>query len=231
MKVMTFNIRQGGGERKESIMDSISHHEPDVLVLTEFRENKNSEYFRTKLASSGFINSAVASIAKGLNTVFLASKVPFVTETFHKELNGDGHRLLLAHFQDFSIAGVYFAQKKEKEILFNFLIKNASDLFHQEALIIGDFNTGKHLVDEVGRTFHCANEFQLLEHNGFIDIWRTRNKKKREYSWYSNVGNGFRIDHIFATPELNEQVESVFYSHIEREEEVSDHSAMIMNFR
>jgi exodeoxyribonuclease III len=230
MKVMTFNIRQGGGDRKESIINSINNHDPDVLVLTEFRENKNSEYFRTKLATSGYINSAVASITKNLSTVLIASKIPFITETFHKELNGEGHRLLLAHFHDFSIAGVYFAQKKEKEILFNFLIKNASDLFYQEALIIGDFNTGKHLIDEVGKVFHCVNEFQLLEHNGFIDTWRTRNKEKREYSWYSNIGNGFRIDHIFATPKLNEQVESVFYSHIEREEDVSDHSAMIINF-
>lgn len=231
MKVMTFNIRQGGGDRNEVIMDSISSHDPDVLVLTEFRENKNSQYFRVKLAEVGYLNSAVASITKGLNTVYVASKTPFVAETFHKELNSEGHRLILAHFNELSIAGVYFAQKQEKEILFNFLNDNASTLLTRKCLVIGDFNTGKHFIDEVGKTFHCAKEFEHLEHNGFIDTWRSRNIETKEYTWFSNVGNGFRIDHAFATSALNEQVESVFYSHKERETGVSDHSAMIINFR
>jgi exodeoxyribonuclease III len=231
MKVMTFNIRQGGGDRNERIINSIAIHNPDILVLTEFRENKNSQYFKTSLSELGYLNSAVASIEKGLNTVCLASKRSFVPETFHKELNGEGHRLIVGYFNALTVVGVYFAQKQEKEILFNFLNDNASALLNKNCLIIGDFNTGKHFVDEVGKTFYCDRDFENLERNGFIDTWRSRNIETQEYSWVSNVGNGFRIDHAFASPDLNEIVESVFYSHKERENGISDHSAMIINFR
>jgi exodeoxyribonuclease III len=231
MKVMTFNIRQGGGDRKERIIDSISCHDPDILVLTEFRENKHTQYFRTRLSKLGYLNSAVASKDTGLNTVCVASKNSFVPETFQKELNGEGHRLVVAHFNEFTVVGVYFAQKQEKNILFNFINNNASVLSKQRCLIIGDFNTGKHFIDEEGKTFHCAKEFEDLEGSGFVDTWRSRNTEAREYSWFSNIGNGFRIDHAFATFDLNARVESVFYSHEEREKGVSDHSAMIINFR
>lgn len=229
MKVMTLNIRQGGGDRAENIIKSINSHNPDVLILTEFRENQNSKLFRSALAKHGFLNIAVASIQKGLNTVLIASKYPFVTETFQNQLNGEGHRLILAHFEAFSVAGVYFAQKKEKQILFDFLNNNSSYLTKRECLLTGDFNTGKHNLDEVGKTFHCAKDFEILEQNGFIDAWRSRNSDKLEYSWFSNVGNGFRIDHAFATPDLNSKIEEIYYSHKEREEDVSDHSAMIIN--
>jgi exonuclease III len=231
MKIMTFNIRQGGGDRSESILDSISDHDPDVLALTEFRENKNTLYFKTKLSEFGYRNFAVASIDKGLNTVCVASKKSFVPETFHKELNEEGHRLVVAHFDEISVAGVYFAQKQEKEILFNFLNDDAAHLLGKNSLIIGDFNTGKHCIDEEGKTFHCSKEFENLERSGFIDTWRSRNIGVREYSWFSNIGNGFRIDHAFATPDLNDMIESVFYSHNEREHGISDHSAMIINIR
>ncbi len=230
MKIMTFNIRQGGGNRFDSIINSIKTHNPDVLVLTEFRENKNSKKFRDEFAQLGFISSAVATIEKGLNTVFVASKTAFVPETFHKELSDQGHRLLLVHFEEITIAGVYFGQKAEKEVLFNF-INNASLFYNPKSLIIGDFNTGKHYIDETGKTFHCSKDFEQLEENGFIDAWRSRNAGNKEYSWYSSVGNGFRIDHTFVTPELNEHVENVYYSHEERENGVSDHSAMIIKFR
>ena len=82
------------------------------MILTEFRENKNSGFFRTKLAELGYLNTAVASIKKGLNTVFIASKDSFVSETFYKELNEESHRLVLVHFKDISIAGVLLCTKK-----------------------------------------------------------------------------------------------------------------------
>ena len=200
-------------------------------MLTEFRENKNSEFFRTKLAELGYLNTAVASVKKGLNTVLIASKHPFVSETFYKELNEESHRLVLVHFKDLSIAGVYFAQKSEKEILFNFLNNNISELLGQYGLVIGDFNTGKHFIDEKEKTFHCAKHFEELELNGLVDTWRSRNGDTKEYTWFSNIGNGFRIDHAFATPKLNDNVDSVYYSHRERQNGVSDHSAMIIKFR
>ena len=228
MIIMGFNIRQGGGNRVESIIKTIEGHNPDVLVLTEFRENKNSNYFRTQLNKLGYIMHSVASIEKGLNTVLIAAKKPFITNTFQKELQGESHRLLVAKFADITIAGVYFAQKNKKKILFDFLQNNCREILGSNGVIIGDFNTGKHMIDEQGKTFYCASEFEDLEANGLVDSWRTRNLDKTEYSWFSTAGNGFRIDHAFMTPSLDKYVEDVHYSHKERENGISDHSSLIM---
>ncbi|HSV42525.1 MAG TPA: hypothetical protein VLH13_03840, partial [Methanomassiliicoccales archaeon] len=50
----------------------------------------------------------------------------------------------------------------------------------------------------------------------------------REYSWYSSKGNGFRLDHVLATPYLDRPVWAK-YSHQERERGLSDHSVLIFD--
>ena len=95
-------------------------------------------------------------------------------------------------------------------------------------LVIGDFNTGNFYEDEKNATFSCTREFNELKVNGLIDSWRSRNKDIKEFSWYSHAGNGFRIDHIFSTPIINDRIKDIYYSHNEREQKISDHSAMIV---
>ena len=41
-------------------------------------------------------------------------------------------------------------------------------------------------------------------------------------------GNGFRLDHAFATPSLRSRITSCRYSHAERDAGISDHSIMIV---
>ena len=138
------------------------------------------------------------------------------------------HRALFAQFDGFSIMGLYFAIGKEKSPLFEFLNHEGAQLMGDYGVLIGDFNTGIHRVDEAKATFNCEPEFRALEDNGCIDTWRSRNPDKREFSWYSNKGNGFRIDHAFATPAMNAYIKDVYYSHEEREQGVTDHSAMVV---
>lgn len=230
MKIMTFNIRAGGGERCGRIIESIQKHDPDTVVLTEFRENKNAHYLRGSLYSLGYRSSAAASVEVKTNTVFIASRQSFVASAFPMELGNHSHRALLAEFSDISVMGVYFAQKKEKARLFDFLNRDGKTLMKENGVVIGDFNTGKYYLDEAQKTFDCADQFEALEKNGFIDSWRSRNLSKKEFSWFSNAGNGFRIDHAFSTSLLDDKIADVFYSHEEREAGISDHSALIVDF-
>lgn len=112
-----------------------------------------------------------------------------------------------------------------------FLNQKGFRIFGTQGIILEDFNTGKYLLDEKGATFSCADEFYELERNKFVDAWRCRNRKIREFSWYSHAGNGFRIDHAFVSPELNHKVEKIYYSHMERIDGVSEHSALILELR
>ena len=91
-----------------------------------------------------------------------------------------------------------------------------------------------HGVDEVGRTFVCSGHFAKLPTLGWSDMWRQHNSGNTEWTWFSKFrggvrGNGFRLDHAFATPSLRPRVVACRYSHAEREAGVSDHSMLIVD--
>jgi len=39
MKIVTLNIRHGGGKRIHQILDHLDKYHSDIIVLTEYREN------------------------------------------------------------------------------------------------------------------------------------------------------------------------------------------------
>ena len=230
MKVVTLNIRHGDGTKAKQLLCVLTEFSADVVVLTEYRENSNSDIFKTSLFDLGYKWQASNSIDPKQNSVFLAARIPFVCNSQLGEPGVHQHRLLLAKFSGFNVIGVYFPQNEEKRPVFEFLIKNARGLLGEAGLLIGDFNTGKPYIDEVGKTFACADCFDDLETAGLVDAWRTRNPDLREYSWFSAAKNGFRIDHVFCTERLNLQVTRIATEHGPREVIATDHSAMVVEF-
>ena len=43
MKILSINIRHGGGTRVDAILENLGTHHFDVLVLSEFRHNRVGE--------------------------------------------------------------------------------------------------------------------------------------------------------------------------------------------
>ena len=228
MKLVTLNIQQGGGRRIRGILDYLRSQDADVIVLTEFRGNSNADAIRSGLEAPGFRHFASASIAPKENTVCIFSRQPFVPRTYLGLPVRDQRRLISAHFDDLAIYGVYFAQKQAKATLFEFLAGSSCRPTEAAHFIVGDFNTGLHFQDEEGATFHCTAEFKALSESGFVDSWRSRNLDTKEFSWYSNHSNGFRIDHVFASPEADSMIKRIFYDHTPREAKVTDHSALVV---
>jgi exonuclease III len=116
------------------------------------------------------------------------------------------------------------------------VLQAAKSRLPEPFLFIGDWNTGAHWADETGKTFKCAEHFGRLSTSGWTDLWRFFHPGTTEYTWYSKLkggarGNGFRLDHTFATPSLIPRVTSCRYSHTEREARVSDHSIMIVELK
>ena len=99
----------------------------------------------------------------------------------------------------------------------------------RRALAMGDFNTCRAYVDEPGATDVTALFLDKIQDAGYRDVWRDRFPDGREYSWYSHRGNGFRIDHAFASSRLALSGSAdIRYSHAERTSGLSDHSALIV---
>jgi exonuclease III len=94
-------------------------------------------------------------------------------------------------------------------------------------LLVGDLNTDRRCMEDPRRTLPCAEKFEALEESGWVDVWR-RGRSGSEVTWVSQAGTGFRLDHAFASPEMAGRVRGCWYSHVERERRVSDHSVLVV---
>jgi exodeoxyribonuclease-3 len=232
MKILSLNIRQGGGgDRVKSILKEIElAPDNDVVVLTEFRDNDNRAYFKTVLDYLGYKHQYDTTGEPLQNSVFVASKIPCKFKVF-KKLGVHSHRVVQVNMDmtDLKIFACYFPQKNEKKPLFKFLLKVLPKL--PKAILCGDINTGKREIDENGKSFYCYKQFEQLETSANLtDAWRAIHGDKKEYSWYSNKGNGFRIDHFFVSAQLKPRIKDCYYNHEvrERKDKVSDHSMMVL---
>ena len=230
MRIVTLNIRQGGGSRLEKLLSRILSLNADTLVLTEFRENKNAVIIKNSLTEAGYLWQSACDNDSSINSIFIASRVEFEKAYLFGLPVSCRHRALLVKFSNFSLLAVYFAQGKEKQTLFDYISSCCVQELLPRGLVIGDFNTGRPYLDEANKSFACTESFANLEKIGLIDSWRSRNLECREFSWYSNRGNGFRIDHVFSTLLLDQSIQHVGYDHLPRINDETDHSAMIVEF-
>ena len=225
MKVTTWNIRHGGGNRINEIIKWIENHDTDYFVITEYRNNENGLLLSKALAECGYLFQLMPQIEKNKNTVMIASKHEFTGVYFHNELGDDYSRVIKVEDDEIIIYGVYFPQKNEKKKIFEFLLNEMNQQADKTRIFIGDFNTGKPYIDEEKKTFYCSEYIDAIE-KSHVDAWRCINKDKREYSWYSNLGNGFRVDHVFINQSDKNKIAQCFYLHEKRIDKTSDHSIM-----
>ena len=52
MKILTLNIRHGGGKRSEPILEHVGAERPDVVVLAEYRPNFTGKRLGSRLRAS-----------------------------------------------------------------------------------------------------------------------------------------------------------------------------------
>ena len=231
MIISTWNLRHGGGSRIKDIIEVLKDNiQTDILVLTEFRNNSNKEILLSSLEKMGYAFFYMPKSEPKINTVFIATKKNYNVEYF-EELKEHKQRVVKIKASNFSIYGCYFPQQKLKKEVFEFLLNQIQIYPNENIIITGDLNTGKHYLDEKGASFYCSEYFDKLEQKGMIDAWRLSYADNKEYSWYSNAGNGFRLDHFFISKSIKEKVTKCFYKHNYRERKISDHSFMSLEIK
>jgi len=228
MKIITWNIRHGGGPRINKIIDRIQYHNADIVIITEYRNNSNGLELKNQLAENGYKFKVAPEIDIKKNTLMIASKTDFEVQLFENQLHDEYHRVINIENDQLNLYGLYFPQKMQKKKIFEFMLEEMDSNKEKPTIFIGDFNTGKPFIDEVKNTFSCSNYMDIIEKKNYADAWRFINKDKLEYSWYSYAGNGFRIDHAFINKAFLNMVSDCFYSHDEREDKISDHSVMVL---
>lgn len=182
MKILTLNIRQGGGTRLDKLITRLLSANVDTLVLTEFRENQHSATIKNALIGAGYLWQASCLNEPNINSILIASRFEFENTCLDDLPECCDHRALLLKFPTFSLLAVYFAQRNEKQVLFDYISDKCIQQLMPKGIVIGDFNTGKPFLDEPKKSFACIDAFINLENIDLVDSWRSSNLELMEFS-------------------------------------------------
>ncbi|MCC6659434.1 MAG: endonuclease/exonuclease/phosphatase family protein [Phycisphaerales bacterium] len=262
-RILAWNLRHGGGSKRMApIALSLLSHEPDVVVLTEFRRTTGGQIAGV-LADHGLCHQASTDPAAHRNGLIVASRHPIragAAPTRRGETalsRGPAAPMLLEpaagprppslrhRWLDFEIPdlGLDFTAvhaphddpftrsgpSTARAACFRALVQAARERGGRPHVMIGDFNSGRHHLDEAGATFTLTAALGMIASLGYIDAWRHVNGQAREFTWYSHLGGGFRIDHALVSASAGPRVRDCRYSHPERENDLSDHSVLLLD--
>ena len=232
VKILSWNILQGGGRRTEDIITHIVAKKADIIALQEFRPGKYGDQICAALEQAGLRFQFVPEVDGHRNTMLIAARAGFEAGEFLPERETPCH-LLEAFFPeesfgfDLTLLPVHFPQKKAQLPLFAALAEDTPSLLKEDALILGDLNCGIPFEDSDVKTFYATAKFQHLLELGWVDAWRSRHGQIREFTWVSpRTGNRFRYDHCLASPGADSRIETVIYDHAPRASRISDHSSL-----
>jgi exonuclease III len=217
-----------------ALMDWLLRQNPDFLVITEWRSNLSGDKSVKMLQQANFVTDCVGGEDVKKNGLLIAAKESLEYERITPE-HAQAGELALVSYQSLRICAAYFPQLNQKKAFFDKCIEVAERNYAKPFLIVGDLNTGRNEDDlEMGATpFACEERFISLETKaGLTDLWRSQHGfAAREWSWRSNK-NGFRIDHAFANAAFQQDNNEIdcYYCHEPRETNISDHSALVIEW-
>ena len=228
MKLISLNLLWGGQNRTESILNYLLDHNVDLIVLSEFKNDKNGILIKETLKNEGY--NFEDSNDENLG-VLVAAKHPFTL--IEKETRWVEIELIDT---DLKVLGVYVPtgsrDKQVKDAFWQKILKYAKENQKNSCIITGDFNScGKE--DTMNLTYNEKDLKELLS-SDWVDSWASfKNDDSQRYTWYSHVGNGHRLDYTFLSPKLKELIEIVDINHDSkaREEGLTDHSPIIFESR
>jgi exodeoxyribonuclease III len=231
MRLLAWNIRAGGGARIAMIVEALAQHDADILVLSEYRSGLAGDRLRAELAVLGYRWVTASQPPPGANGVLIAARhrlrelgpvSPNVPEPW---------RMLGVAVGRLRVAGIYMPNLRAKVPYWEALIASLTPRAGDHTLAVGDFNTCRAWLDEPGAIDVTAHFLDRVEAAGFHDVWRHRFPERREFSWFSHRGNGFRVDHAFFSASLARRAGAIRYSHTERERGLSDHSPLLIELQ
>lgn len=231
MRYVAWNIRAGGGVRIPAIGAALAPLDADLLILTEYRDGPSTLPLHAELERLGYRHITRQLPPRGRNGVLIAARRRFADIGPVSASVAEPWRMIEARIGHKTIYGVYMPNLRVKIPYWQELIRTLSQRRDEAVLAVGDFNTCRPYLDEAGATDVTSHFMDEVQTVGFRDLWRDRNPDGREFSWYSHRGNGFRVDHAFASRRMETRIQDVRYDHGPRTAGVSDHSMLVLDLR
>ena len=243
IRIVSWNIRAGGGRRIQEIDRQLSCWNADVVVLSEFRGTPASDWLGKELGKKelSYQLSTVDPQFPARNRLLIASRWPLQNIESSLAPTEPG-RWIMAHIQAplaFKIGAMHIPNyvTGRKYQFHDAVLSLATQWLNEPAILIGDTNTGRIGLDEEVPVFSYREEKWMvgLETAGWHDGYRYMHGNKPAYTWYSPNGrNGFRLDEAFIHRSLIPRLHDTYYawsSHTNdplRRDAVSDHAAVIV---
>ena len=249
MKVLAVNIRAGGtASLVRPFVARCLRHEPDVLVISEYRDNATGAALRKRLKEVGFEYFASSVEGKRGNGVLTAAFEPFHATPNPFGLGEDEYpnAVLEGRFAWGRVLGVYLPGQDRKRPHLQLLAAAAQrDIeIGATSVFIGDFNSGRNETDieaNLGRAtlvdeFSTADLYAELERYS-TEAWLYMHPGEREFSWYPFRNDpefysrsGWRIDKAFVSPALLPRLRAADYDHVFESDRLTDHSGLVVDF-
>ncbi len=116
IKLLTWNIRQGGKKAIEQIANSLEAHQANVMILTEFKDNPSGGYLKNYLQEAGWPYSATSHPQHKENGVLVVSRTPLkqLEPPFPNEQGSSRWNEVYIPHYDLSLLGVHVPNVNEK---------------------------------------------------------------------------------------------------------------------
>lgn len=229
MKIITWNVNgYRSAEASHGVEKLIAKYQPDILCLQEIKMNSEIP------DSFGYLSFYNFAQKRGYSgTLILTKKKPLhVTYQLDLEQFDDEGRFIMLEFKHFYVINIYIPhggrQKENHPYKFstiNKLLELVRGL-KKDVFICTDFNIAHTELDVKNyKTNYKNNMFSYEERLkidellslGLVDTFRCLEKNGDIYSMWPNGFNarvrnmGWRIDYIFASESLKNQIRSVKY--------------------
>jgi exonuclease III len=236
VRILSWNIRQGGGQRLDRIAAAIKRYRPQLVVLNEVRA-RTLPALREHLAGAGVPFMEDTNPNGFEHGTLVGARQPLHRVQSCQPASILPHGLLEVKTHTGCVIGAVYGPMvtRQHRPFWDALVTHTTAMVNTDYLLIGDFNTGEAAVDAYLKRMAGSDQFLAMRAAGYVDLWRAHNRTT-EHTWYSFgrggvVLNGFRIDHALASPSLAKRLTSCRYSHAERKKRLSDHSVLLVELR
>lgn len=224
-------IDKAAPDRRAKLADAIRQLGADTVVLTEYKAGPAGEELQSLLQQHGFGHFLAPTHMPPYKLgCAVASRHPIqITQPLSRP-QSEPWRVVVFMHHGFEVYGLYVpATAPQIRTFWEWVLELAPNLLNRPCILIGDFNTGVNRVDETTYRFASHDQFLALQAHGFVDMWRHQNPDARDDTWYSSAGNGFRLDHAFASPAAAQAVTRIWLDHAPRLSGATDHSAVVLS--
>lgn len=231
LRILTWNIRQGGKKANHQIVDSLLTHDADLMMITKYKENPSGNHITNELYKKGWKHIVSSQPPNKENGALIISKKPLekLSPLFSARQGSHRWNEVYIPCYDSFLLGVHVPNVNEtydKMYYWGQIMHYAERRKGCKCVIAGDFNTARR--DEKRKAPRKYSSYIcILNEKGWVEAWKNDNMNLSDFTWYSTRGNGFRLDYTFISPVLSDKLHQSYLSHHEKIENYSDHSLMV----